>query len=80
MLIGPASVGAFAGVLAAFGIAAMHSEYGNNTEPLFPGVTNWVLEALLAFFVVTIGATVLFGVVPLVLKRLLSRHTRGPDA
>jgi len=49
-------------------------------EPLFPGVTSSVAEALLTVVVVTLGTIAVFGVVPLLLKRVASRHARGPDA
>jgi hypothetical protein len=79
-LIGPAVVGAFLGTLAALLSAGVGSEYGDNLSPLYPGVTSAITEALVTFTVVTVGVVVLFGVAPLLLKRLLSRHTRGPDA
>jgi hypothetical protein len=60
--------------------AGVRSEYGDNMSPLYPRVTSPLIEALVTFTMVTVGVVVLFGVVPLLLKRVLSRHTRGPDA
>jgi hypothetical protein len=79
-LIGPAVVGVFFGALCGLADAGIHSEYGRNMKPLFPGVTSVVAEAFLSFVVVTLGTIAVFGVVPLLLKKVASRHARGPDA
>jgi hypothetical protein len=79
-LIGPAVVGAFFGALSALAVAGVHSEYGSHMQSLYPGVTSLVAEALLTFAIVTLGSVALFGVVPLLLKRVTSKQARGPDA
>jgi hypothetical protein len=56
-----------------FSGVVVRGEYGNNLEPLFPGIRNAAFEAVLAFAVVTSGVIVVFGFVPLLLKRLISR-------
>ena len=79
ILIGPV-VGAVFGALAALALPGLHSEYGQNLESLYFGISSWVAEALLTFAIVT-GATVLvFGVVPLLIKRFASRRQCGTDA
>ena len=79
-LTGPAVVGAVFGMLCAAAIAAVHSEYGDHMEPLYPGVRGVVGQMLLTFLIVTTAVVVIFGVTPILLKRLLSRPPRGPAA
>ena len=79
-LIGPAVIGALFGALSALGVVAVRSEYGNHMEPVYPGVTSLAAEAVLTFALVTAGILLTFGAVPLLIKRLMSRHARGSDA
>jgi hypothetical protein len=79
-LIGPAVIGAVFGVLFAAAIAAVHSEYGVHMEPLFPGVRSLVGEIFLTFASVAAAIFLIFGATPILLRKLMSRHPRGPAA
>jgi len=78
-LLGPAVVGAVLGALAAFGVAAVHSEYGAHMAPLYPGITGLTAEALVTFALVAIATVIIWGCVPVLISRLASRRSRGPD-
>jgi hypothetical protein len=80
ILIGPAVVGTVFGGLAALALGGLHSEYGHNLEPLYFGISSWAVEALLTFVIVTSATVLVFGIVPLLIKRFASRRARGPDA
>ena len=78
-LTGPAVVGSFAGALAALALAGLHSEYQDSPEPLYPGVTHWLVEALVTWILVAGSTVLLFGLVPVVIARMLARRNRSRD-
>jgi hypothetical protein len=78
-LVAPAVVGALLGALAAFAVAAVHSEYGAHMAPLYPGITGLTAEALVTFALVAIATVIIWGCVPFLISTLASRRSRGPD-
>ena len=73
-LKGPAIVGAFAGTLAALALAGLHTEYGESAEPLYPGIHNWAIEALVTWVLVTAVTIAVFGAMPVVIARMAARR------
>ena len=79
ILVGPAVVGTVIGALVALALAGVRAEYGHNMEPLYFGINSGVAEALLTFAIVTGATVLLFGVVPLLINRVVSRPPIGPN-
>lgn len=75
-IVGPVVVSLLFGALTALAVVGVHSEYGNNMKPLFPGVDSPLWEGVLTFLFVAVLLVGLFGILPLILKRLLQRLTR----
>jgi hypothetical protein len=71
---GAVAFGLIVGLLCALASLGLHSEYGNNLTPTFPGVTNFRIDAALICLAIWVGVTLTFGALPVWLGRLLSRH------
>jgi hypothetical protein len=75
-LLGPAVVGAVFGLLAGFADFGVALEYGRNMRPMYFGVHWPLLEALITFSLVSSGIAFLFGVMPLVVARVIAKRAR----
>jgi hypothetical protein len=75
ILLGPAVVGAVFGLLAGLADFGVALEYGRNMRPIF-GVHWPLLEALITFSLVSSGIAFLFGVMPLVVARVIAKRAR----
>jgi len=74
-LLGPLVVGMVFGALTALALVAFDSEYGPHlyAESQYSLLTISIFHALVAFLSVTIGVVFLFGYLPIVLPRIISR-------
>ena len=80
-LLGPLVVGSAFGAFAAFASVAFDSEYGPHiySNSQFSLTTISVVHAVLAFGSVLVAVVLLFGVLPVVLPRVLARFRRSKD-
>jgi hypothetical protein len=74
-LLGPLVIGIAFGAFAAFASVAFDSEYGPHlyADSQFSLITISVVHAVLAFSSVAVAVVLLFGVLPVMLPRILSR-------
>jgi glycerol uptake facilitator-like aquaporin len=73
-------VGAIFGAAVSLFVVAVASDYTEHIEPLFPGVRSPVGEAVLAFAATAVAIFVIFGVAPVLLKKLASPRKPNGDA
>jgi hypothetical protein len=80
-LVGPMVVGFPSGVLAALAVVGMDFDYGAHlyvTSP-YSLTTIMVTHGILTFVAVAGGIVFLFGVLPIILPRILSHFSRSKD-
>ena len=73
-LLAPAVVGAIFGLITGFADFGVSLEYGPNMRPMYFGIHWPLLEALITFLLVSTGIVLVFGVIPLVVARVMAKR------